>query len=364
MKWSFRIARVAGIDIFVHATFFLLLAWFAWIYWTATGTVAGVLVGTAFILALFACVVLHELGHALTARRFGISTRRITLLPIGGVASLERMPREPRQEILVALAGPAVNIAIAGVLWLVLAASGHGQALGDPTHAEGGFLAQLLVVNLFLALFNLLPAFPMDGGRVLRAWLAMRMDYASATRSAASVGQGLALALGLLGLLYNPWLVFIAVFVWFGAAMEADAATFHNTFGRLPARRAMLTEFHVLSPGQPLAAVVDQVLAGSQKEFPVLEGERLVGVLTLNRLLAALRDAGPAAPVGEVMETRVPTAAPDEPLDRIMERLEECDCRLVAVLEGGRLVGIVNLDNITELVQIQRALAAGGRRAF
>jgi len=364
MKWSLKLRRIAGIDIYVHATFFILIAWIGLSYWLVEGNLAAVISGVGFILALFGCVVLHELGHALTARRFGITTRRITLLPIGGVASLERMPREPYQEILVALAGPAVNIAIAGVLWLVLILGGAPQQLGDALHMEAGFVAQLMVVNLFLALFNLLPAFPMDGGRVLRAWLAMRMDYASATRSAAGVGQGVALALGLLGLLYNPWLVFIAVFVWFGAAMEADAATFHNTFGRLPARRAMLTEFHVLSPGQPPAVVVDQALAGSQKEFPVLEGERLVGVLTLNRLLTALRDAGPAAPVGEVMETPVPTAAPDEPLDRIMERLEECDCRLVAVLEGGRLVGLVNLDNITELVQIQRALAAGGRRAF
>ncbi|MFP5344289.1 MAG: site-2 protease family protein, partial [Gammaproteobacteria bacterium] len=223
MKWSWKLTRIAGIDVYVHATFFLLLIWLAWSYWLMMGALSAVLSGVGFILALFVCIVLHELGHALTARRYGIRTRHITLLPIGGVASMERMPSDPRQEIRVALAGPAVNVAIALALWGWLRASNGWVPPEQLGLAGGPFLQRLMIVNLFVAGFNLLPAFPMDGGRVLRAALALRMDYARATRVAASLGQGLALALGFLGLFINPFLLFIALFVWIGAAAEASA---------------------------------------------------------------------------------------------------------------------------------------------
>lgn len=228
MRWSWRIGRLAGIDLFVHATFVLLLAWVAWREYPYG--VAAVGASLVYIVALFAIVVLHELGHALTARRYGIRTRDIILLPIGGVARLERMPRDPRQELLVALAGPAVNVAIAIVLYGLLRLTGTAPSADlyavDLLSSTRAFVYQLALVNVMLAVFNLLPAFPMDGGRVLRAILAMRMSsYARATTIAARVGRAFAVILGIVGIyeFQNPFWVLIALFVWMGAGSEAAA---------------------------------------------------------------------------------------------------------------------------------------------
>lgn len=226
VKWSWRIGRVAGIALYVHATFLLLLAWVTLQqYQRGLTAVLGALL---YIVSLFAIVVLHELGHALTARRYGIETRDIILLPIGGVARLERMPRIPRQELLVALAGPAVNFALAGVLYVALRLTGGlpSDALYVMTaeFSLRAFATLLIGVNIVLGVFNLLPAFPMDGGRVLRAVLAMRMrSYARATEIAARIGRVLAVVFGLAGLFWvqSPMWVLIALFVWLSAAREA-----------------------------------------------------------------------------------------------------------------------------------------------
>jgi len=222
MKSSWRIGTFGRIAVYVHATFLLLLGWIALSHWIQYESLIPTLTGLAFTLALFVCVVLHEYGHALAARRFGIATRDITLLPIGGVARLERMPDKPNQELWVALAGPAVNAAIAAALGMYLLAGGHFQPVNQIGLTHGMFLERLLFANLFLVGFNLIPAFPMDGGRVLRALLAARMHYVRATRIAATVGQAAAIVFALFGLLSNPFLLFIALFVWTGAAFELD----------------------------------------------------------------------------------------------------------------------------------------------
>ncbi len=263
MKWSWKLATVAGIGLYVHATFFLLLAWIGITYWLAGGSAAA-LSGIAFILALFACVVLHELGHALTARRYGIQTRDITLLPIGGVSRLERIPDDPRQEVWVSLAGPAVNVVIAAALYAWLLFSQTLRPLSALTMAGGPFLERLLLVNVSLAVFNLLPAFPMDGGRVLRALLAMRMDYVRATQVSAHVGQAMALVFGLIGLFSNPFLVFIALFVWIGAAQEASMVQMRTALSGIPVSRAMLTNFQTVAPVDAAKRVLELILAGSQ----------------------------------------------------------------------------------------------------
>ena len=363
MKWSFKLIRLAGIDVYVHATFFILILWIGLSYWQVEGSLAAVFNGIGFILALFACVVLHEFGHALTARRYGIRTLHITLLPIGGVAAIERMPDDPKQEIAVALAGPAVNVVIALGLWLWLAV-GNALVPVDQLSLTGGpFIERLMVINIVLAVFNLIPAFPMDGGRVLRAALAMRMTHNRATQVAARVGQGLALWLGLMGLLYNPFLIFIALFVWIGAAAEAGMEQLKSTLSGMAVGRAMLTDFDVLSPQDTLSRAMELTLSGSQKEFPVLVENEMIGVLAQTDLLKGLQAQGESARVGDWMQSDVQSAEIDESLEVLLQRLQSCQCRLLSVTEKGRLVGIVNLDNIMELISIQNALYEDHKKA-
>ncbi|BAO44817.1 peptidase M50 family protein [Thiolapillus brandeum] len=362
MKWSMYLGSLAGIPVYIHATFLILLVWIALSYWRSEQSLAAVINGVGFIIALFACVVLHELGHALTARRFGISTRDITLLPIGGVSSLEKMPDDPREEILVALAGPAVNILIAAVLWLWLSLQGDMPGEGIAALLQGNMLQQLLALNLFLALFNLLPAFPMDGGRVLRAILALRMDHLKATRSAAAIGQAFALWLGLVGLLYNPFLLFIALFVWIGAMAEASSEEVKSLLQESTLEHAIITHFDTLAPQDALSRAIQLTLEGVQKDFPVMDQGEIIGVLTQEDLLRGLQEQGALAPVSAYMQTDIPKAEADQPLAQIMKELQDCHCRILAVTRQGKLVGIINMENILELLRIEAALKQQGNR--
>jgi Zn-dependent protease/predicted transcriptional regulator len=356
VRWSFRLGTVAGIPLYVHATFPLLLAWVVFVHARQGASLAATLGGLLFVLALFACVVLHEFGHALTARRYGIVTRDITLLPIGGVARLTRMPREPGRELRVALAGPAVNVGIALLLWVLLALTGGGVPPLQLGVADGPFLQRLLVVNVTLAIFNLVPAFPMDGGRVLRALLATRLPYVRATRIAATAGQGMALLFGFLGLLANPLLLFIALFVWIGASQEAAAVEMSSSLAGVPVRSAMLTEFRVLHPQDTLQQAVALTLAGSQQDFPVVDQDRVVGLLLRAELLAALSRLGTEATVGSVMRTDFETATSEEALDAALPRLRTGPGPM-PVLEGERLVGLVTSENVGEFLAIQASLS-------
>jgi Zn-dependent protease/CBS domain-containing protein len=360
--WSWRLGRVAGIDVYVHATFALLLVYVGVVYYAPRHEWRDVLAGLAFILCLFAVIVLHELGHALTARRYGIKTRDITLLPIGGVARLERMPDDPKQELLVALAGPAVNVVLAAVLFAALVALGRGvetreQLAAQLSTAGGNLLVQLFAANVFLAVFNLLPAFPMDGGRVLRAALAMRLDYVRATRIAAGVGQWMAVAFGLFGILSgNIFLVVIALFVWTGAAAEAGMVQFKAGLAGVPVGRAMVRHFATLAPDDTLAAAARHVLDGFQHDFPVVAGGKVVGVLPRDDLLAGLTRAGPDGRVADVMRTDFRTADPREMVEPTVERLKATACPVLPVLRDGQLVGLLTADNIAELVMIREAV--------
>lgn len=357
MKWAWHLGRPFGIDLYIHATFLLLLLWVGVNAYLATGTLAGAADGIAFIILAFATVALHELGHALTARRFGIATREITLLPIGGVARLERMPERPGQEMLVALAGPAVNAAIAAMLSLWLVATGRSLVVDEAQWFDPATLpARLLWVNVMLAGFNLVPAFPMDGGRVLRALLALHGDYLWATQTAARAGQAIALLLGAVGLLFNPLLAFVALFVWIGAAAEASAAQARAALEGVPVEAAMVTRFEALRADDPLAAAATQLLAGSQVDFPVLDEGELVGILTRAALIDGLAHRGPQARVRDVMVRKFETAHPHELLAGVFARLQQCDCHSAPVVAEGRVVGVVTMENVGELMLIKDAL--------
>lgn len=360
MKWSWKIGTLAGIETRIHLTFLLLLAWVGASHWITGRSVDAALNGVAFILALFGCVLLHELGHALAARRYGIPTRDITLLPIGGVARLERMPDKPNQELWVALAGPAVNVAISAALFGWLNITHSWAPLGQMHVASGPFFERLLVANVWLVLFNLIPAFPMDGGRVLRALLASRMEYVRATQIAAGIGQGLAFVFGLIGLFGNPMLLFIALFVWIGASQEASTTQMKAAMAGTPVRAAMLTDFRHLDSGDTLAHAVRLILAGSQQDFPVMEAGRVAGILTRSDLLLALAEHGPDYPVTSIMRRDFLSTDYTEMLEVAFQRLQECRCHTMPVIHEGRLAGLLTMDNLGEYFLIQAAIKKNG----
>jgi Zn-dependent protease len=362
MKWSWKIGKLAGIELRIHATFLLLLGWVAASHWLRGKSLEAMLAGIGFIVALFACVLLHELGHALAARKYGIPTRDITLLPIGGLARLERMPEKPSQELWVALAGPAVNVAIAAVLFGWLTVTNGWEPLLGVSVATGPFLERLWLANMWLVLFNLIPAFPMDGGRVMRALLASRMEYVKATQIAAGVGQALAFVFGFIGLFTNPMLVFIALFVWIGASQEASATQMKSALAGTPIRAAMLTDFRELQPGNTLADAVRLILGGSQQDFPVVEQHRPVGVLTRADLLVALAEHGENHPVSAAMRRDFLVADYTEMLEVAFQRLQECACHTMPVVHDGRLVGLLTTDNLGEYFLIQAAMKKGDSR--
>lgn len=356
MKWSWKIARIAGIDVYIHATFLLIIGWVGFTYWIEQGTIEAVISGIVFILLLFAFVVMHEYGHALTARRYGIKTRDITLYPIGGVARLERMPERPIEELWVALAGPAVNVVVAAALFGYLFLTRTLEPLTSLTISSGSLIERLMIVNLWLVGFNLIPAFPMDGGRVLRALLGLRMEYVRATQIAATIGQGIAFLFGFIGLFSNPFLVFIAFFVWMGAAQEANMVQMKSSLSGIPVTRAMLTDFESLSPRDTLTRVVGLVLAGSQHDFPVLQDGRVVGILDRDTFIATLSKQGQSALVSEAMLPNPPEIDSHEMVEAALLRLQEHGMKTLPVTHGGSLVGLLTSENITEYLMIRSAM--------
>jgi Zn-dependent protease/predicted transcriptional regulator len=333
----------------------MLIAWIALMHWNEGQSVAAVIDGVGFILTLFACVVLHEFGHALTAARYGIRTRDITLLPIGGLARLERMPDVPIEELWVALAGPAVNVVIAVLLFVGLQVSGAWRSVDQIGVATGGFAERVMAANVVLVAFNLLPAFPMDGGRALRALLATRMEYTRATQRAAMIGQGMAILFAFWGLQGNPVLIFIALFVWIGAGQEASMVQMKSALSGIPLRRAMLTQFRVLTPANTLGDAVDVLLTGSQRDFPVVADGRIQGMLSRSDLVNALKQRSRSTSVTEIMKVDCPTADASEMLESVLGRLRGQDCHTIPVLERGALVGLVTMDNVGEFLMIQAA---------
>jgi Zn-dependent protease len=296
MPWSLTIGSIAGTAVRIHATFLLFLIWI-WAAYYRQGGADAAWQGVIFITLLFLCVLLHELGHVFAARRYGIKTADVTLWPFGGIASLERIPEKPMEELVVAIAGPAVNVVIAAVLILMLGATIDPQHLAQLDDPKISMIAKLAGANIFLVLFNMIPAFPMDGGRVLRALLAIRLGFARATEIAASIGQGLAVALGLIGIFTNPMLVVIAIFVFLAASGEAGHAQLREVSRGALVADAMITKFESLGPQATVGDAVEALLRTTQKEFPIVDGAgRLRGVLIRDAMIRALKEHGPATP--------------------------------------------------------------------
>ncbi|MBN7775043.1 site-2 protease family protein [Nitratireductor aquimarinus] len=364
MGWSFNIGKIGGTVLRVHVTFFLLLVWIWFMHYQIGGTTAA-WEGVAFIVAVFACVVLHEFGHALAARHYGIKTPDITLLPIGGLARLERMPEEPRQELVIAIAGPMVNVVIAALIIFALGGTAGIEQMLQVEDPRADFLVRLAGVNIFLVLFNLIPAFPMDGGRVLRALLATRLSWAKATQIAANIGQGLAFLFGFLGLLYNPLLIFIAIFVYLAASAEAQNAQIKSLANSVLAGDVMVTKFATLSRSASIGEAIDLLLATTQNEFPVVDAQgHLEGLITRNDMIRVLRDAGPDAPAASAMRAGLPTIHKQQSLTEGVRLMQETQAPAVAVLDSHeRLAGLITHETIGEMIMVRAAMPEGFRFA-
>ncbi len=353
MRWSVTIGSFKGTAVRIHVTFLLLLGWIGFAAFQRGGAVAA-RDSLLFIVAIFFCVVLHEFGHILTARRYGIVSTEITLLPIGGVADMERMPDKPGQELLIALAGPAVNVVIAVALILFLGAVDLSDAIeiGDPSV---NLLKRLAAVNIFLAAFNLIPAFPMDGGRVLRAALSIWIGKERATRIAAQIGQGFAFLLGFIGLFGNPLLLFIAIFVYIAAASEAQMTSLSEAARGLKAADAMETRIAVIDRGSTVREAIDILLATSQDEFPVVDASRrLSGFLSRSNIVEALRDSDPGGPITPFMRQEPETIGVGDSIDAALPRLTGGEA--VGVIDAdGRLLGLLTRQSLAEIMMIKEA---------
>ena len=365
MKWSYTVARVSGIDIKIHATFALILALGAFQWGFPKGldgesSFAGAVFGMGLMLLLFTCVVLHELGHSLVAQRFGLTVREIVLLPIGGVARLEKNPEKPLHELLIALAGPLVNVAIAVLLFFaggvalnfgLVEAQSLLTADGPPTLAT--LWGWLFLANVGLAVFNMIPAFPMDGGRVLRAALAMRLGFSRGTQIATVIGQVVAFAFGLFGVLSgNFLLVIVALFVFMGAGQERAEEQARTVLTTLRVGDAYNKHALVLSPGEHVSKVVDYILTSYQPDFAVVQGKTFLGVVTRDDVLKALATETNDLYVAGIMRREVLTVDARQGLDEVRRLMGEKGERIAAVNDGETFLGLVSVEDIGEALVV------------
>jgi stage IV sporulation protein FB len=351
---SVRLGSVFGIPVRLHITFLLLLGWLVLQVLLSGGQ--GI-AGLVLVVALFSFVILHELGHAIMARLCRVETREIVLLPIGGLARLERLP-SGLSELVIALAGPAVNLA----LGLIFLTGGVLLVDTDPATASATQPAVLLwsaaATNFALMAFNLLPAFPMDGGRVLRSLLSLAMPLEQATRWAARTGQAIAIGLVVLGFGGgNPVLVLVGALVFFGAASESFFQTSRARVSHRPALDGAVTRFESVAPQSALGEVAELRLQTGQAVFPVVDAwGRLAGAVTRDTLVDGLSRFGSDAAVLEAMHREVPRAAPEAPLDEVLDQLQNAKGLPVFLVDEDRLVGMVTQQSLGELMEISRAL--------
>lgn len=360
MRWSLNVGTIAGTAVRIHVTFLLFLVWLGTIFYRQGGAEAA-WQGTIFIVLIFLCVLLHEFGHVFAARHYGVKTRDVTLWPIGGISSMERMPDKPGEELIVAVAGPAVNVVIAAVLLLWLGPRFDLENLTKIEDPAVSLAVKVAAANIILVVFNMIPAFPMDGGRVLRAILAMRMGNARATEMAATIGQGFAIVFGVLGIFYNPMLIIIAAFIFLAASGEATQAQLRAVAQGTLVSDAMITAFESLPTSATVSDAADALIRTTQTEFPIVDGSgHLRGVLTRDAMIKALKQRGPDAPVLEVMQVDIPTFPARAKLDTALRSLMQKGRPVVGVTDaGGKLIGLLTVENLGEMMMVHSALPGG-----
>tara|TARA_R110000868_G_scaffold14766_3_gene68438 strand:- start:565 stop:1692 length:1128 start_codon:yes stop_codon:yes gene_type:complete len=357
MKGFLRLGKIARIRLEVHWTFALLLIWAGFIEFQNSGNFERVAVNQGFILVLMACVVLHELGHALTARKFGIKTQRIILLPIGGVATLDKMPEKPGQELLVALAGPAVNVLIAIILSLIIPIKSYFNfdniMVEEMLYAPNlqNFLFYLFVANVMLVVFNLIPAFPMDGGRVLRALLAFKLSRVEATNIAASIGQALAIVFFILGFFVNPFLILIAFFIFFGAYGENQMVKQNSLLQGHLVKEATLTNITVLRPDNNVQEVIDILLASTEKDFVVAQDNDIVGIVTQKDVIKYAKT--PSTLVRDIMDKNFLVIDESTEITKVLELVGKEKKSFFPVTSNEKLVGAIDMVNISEFILLK-----------
>lgn len=360
MKANLNLGRVSGIKIKVHWTFFFLIIWIIFDELKRGGTTDSILFNIAFVFAVFLCVVLHELGHALTAKRFGIVTKKITLLPIGGMASFDKMPESPKQELLVVIAGPLVNLIIAVLLYFIVPVQElFNQSFTDAydifkSFTLQNFLFYLFIVNVGLIVFNLIPAFPMDGGRILRALLAMKINRVKATQIASSIGQFIAVIFLLIGFLYNPFLIFIALFIFLGAYGENQMVQQLALLKGHIVEEAMLLNITTFKPNDSIDLVVNKIISGSENNFVVLENKKVEGLLFHKDIID---NSNKNSLVKDVMRTKFKTVQSTDSLEKVYNFIYRENDSFFPVLEKDKLVGAIDHTNLNEYMMLQAKLA-------
>ncbi len=354
-KWALFIGSYSGIKVFIHWTFWIIIGYIFMIHFQMGHGWTEALFGALFIMVLFGCVALHEFGHALTAKRYGIPTRDITLYPIGGVATLDRMPEKPAQELAVALAGPAVNLVIAAILYVFLYVNDQLLPISEIDHMGGeNFWFNLMAANVILAVFNLIPAFPMDGGRVLRSSLAFRMDKLKATNIATRVGQVLAIVFVFLGFFGNFWLVFIGLFIFMGASSEALLENAKSALVGHNVRDVMISQYTSLPPEEILEKAVKLLRNTHEQGIVVVENNKVLGISTRKELVDGLSEYGASYPLSKVMREGYPILSPDMPLTVVYQKFMANRLSIAPVLESGQLIGIVDVNSIKELIKVRK----------
>jgi Zn-dependent protease/predicted transcriptional regulator len=352
MKYAVRLAKVSGIRIEVHWTFLLLIAWV--VFSNARRNVASqeIVWSVILVLAVFVCVILHELGHALAAKKFNIKTTRITLLPIGGLAQMEQIPEKPKEELIIAFAGPAVNLVIAAILYPITGISSSTLSEIDPAVKPENFLLILMTLNLWLALFNLIPAFPMDGGRVLRALLSFQLGHVKATRIAATVGQLLGICFVFFGLFYNPFLTLIGIFIYLGAGSESTYTQTKSLLRGYTAKDVVMHDVPFIDKNAPLKEAVHQLLDSQNKNFVVRDGTKPVGTLSRKEIIKALHEHDGDIPVDQIKNDLLVYFPLETPLENIWREMQKQRSQIILVGNDGNLEGIVDDENLAEFILI------------